>query len=301
VADQTLLNDTRDFWWTCVDRCVIRDKDLSPIDKTVYAVLCSFASTYERKCFPKVATIAAYARCSVRSNQESLTRLQSKKYLRRTPRYKNKRQLSSEYTLIGHRARNASPTRAHDVHQGGAPKAVAELESLELDTSLSEKREKFSPEARPSGGLYGTSNAKSQPTASTQYIPKATVELEEVPQVMRATAEYFLLKTGRKEITLRELSAIKALEKIHVPARVNHEIAKAVSRYEKRKRPLHTLTLEYIYESLKYQTSGRRGRSETQRALTSDDPYEKQRASDLKEWEASQQKALLEKYGGELP
>ncbi|MGI6078446.1 MAG: hypothetical protein ACOYCB_09865 [Fastidiosipilaceae bacterium] len=178
---------------------------------------------------------------------------------------------------------------------------MAELESLELDTSLSEKREKFSPEARPSGGLYGTSNAKSQPTASTQYIPKATVELEEVPQVMRATAEYFLLKTGRKEITLRELSAIKALEKIHVPARVNHEIAKAVSRYEKRKRPLHTLTLEYIYESLKYQTSGRRGRSETQRALTSDDPYEKQRASDLKEWEASQQKALLEKYGGELP
>lgn len=297
MADQTLRNDTRDFWWTCVDRCVIRDKDLSPIDKTVYAVLCSFASTYERKCFPKVATIAAYARCSVRSTQESLKRLQSKKYLRRTPRYKNKRQLSSEYTLIGHRARNASPTRAHDVHQGGAPKAVAELESLELDTSLSEKREKFFPEACPSGGLYETANAKSQ----TQYIPKSAVELEGVPQIMLATVEYFLLKTGRKEITPQELSALKALEKIHVPARVNHEIARAVARYEKLNRPLHSLTLEYIYESLKYQTSRRKCRSETQEVSTSEDPCEKQRAADLKEWEAKRQEALIEKYGGELP
>lgn len=288
MTDQTLLNDTRDFWWTCVDLCVIRDKDLSPIDKTVYAVLCSFASVGERKCFPKVAKIAAYAGCSVRSTQESLRRLQSKKYLRRNPRYKNKRQLSSEYILIGHRAGGASSARMHDVHQGDAANEVAELESLELDTSLSEKRKE------PAKARLKQTDVGADLEADLETALKA------VPQAMRATVEYFLLKTGRKEITLRELSAIKALEKIHVPARVNHEIAKAVSRYEKRKRPLHTLTLEYIYESLKYQTSGRRGRSETQRTLTSDDPYEKQRASDLKEWEASQQKALLEKYGGEL-
>lgn len=286
MADQTLLNDGRDFWWACVDICVIQDKNLSPVDKTVYAVLCTFASVNGRKCFPKVATIAENAGCSIRAVQESLKTLEAKGYLERNARYKEKQQLSSEYVIIGHK-RGAPHAGVQEVHQGGAPNVVPELEPYELYTSLSEKEEKPSDEDLPS-----QENNEIAEQENTEFV-----DIDEVPQVMRPSVEYFLLKTGRKGITPGELFAVKTLEKIHVPARVNQEIGKAVARYEKKKRLLSTLTLEYIYESLKYQTSGK-SKSKARKTQVKD-PYEEQRAADLKEWEKQQQAALIEKYGGE--
>jgi hypothetical protein len=78
---------------------------------------------------------------------------------------------------------------------------------------------------------------------------------EEAPPVMREAVDYFLLKTGRAGIQPEELSALRALEEIHTPARVNKEIAQAVERFERNGRSLSSLTLVYIYKSLQYQNS----------------------------------------------
>jgi hypothetical protein len=81
------------------------------------------------------------------------------------------------------------------------------------------------------------------------------VPLSDVPPAMRQVADYFLLKTKRTGITPGELSALRVLDEIHTPARINAEITTAVKRFEKNVNPLEKLTLEYIYESLKYQVS----------------------------------------------
>lgn len=280
-ANDIKVVDCRAFPFARVDIPVIMDSDLSTYEKMVYVALCTFASR-ANSCFPSVKTLAKAASCSARQVRRCLEGLEKRGLIRIHERMTEKGQSSNIYDILGAQGMTESQppmTGSHTPPDSESPRTIFS----ELDTtSLSEKEEPPSDEALPS-----QENAE-------------FVDIDEVPQVMRPTVEYFLLKTGRKGITPGELSAVKTLEKIHVPARVNQEIGKAVSRYEKKKRPLHTLTLEYIYESLKYQTSGWNGKSKTQRALTPDDPYEKQRASDLKEWESRQQQALLEKYGGDL-
>jgi len=78
---------------------------------------------------------------------------------------------------------------------------------------------------------------------------------DEAPPAMRETLDYFLLKTGRTGIEPEELSALRALEEIHTPARVNKEIAQAAERFGGNGKPLSSLTLVYIYRSLRHQNS----------------------------------------------
>jgi hypothetical protein len=78
---------------------------------------------------------------------------------------------------------------------------------------------------------------------------------DEAPPAMREALDYFLLKTGRTGIEPDELSALRALEEIHTPARVNKEIARAAERFGRNGKPLSSLTLVYIYKSLQYQNS----------------------------------------------
>jgi hypothetical protein len=112
--------------------------------------------------------------------------------------------------------------------------------------------------------------------------PNATDDLiapDEAPPAMRETLDYFLLKTGRTGIEPEELSALRALEDIHTPARVNKEIAQAVERFGRNGKPLPSLTLVYIYKSLQYQNSlkNAQDKSPPQRSAVEEnipDPYE---------------------------
>jgi hypothetical protein len=116
-----------------------------------------------------------------------------------------------------------------------------------------------------------------------QEIPPARsgydlVGLGDAPSAMRETLEYFLLKTGRTGIGHEELAALRALEGIHTPARVNKEIALAVDRFEKKGRHLSRLTLRYIYMSLRHQNSLKNVRRQSQPQMrakkeTIADPY----------------------------
>ncbi len=82
-----------------------------------------------------------------------------------------------------------------------------------------------------------------------------TCTLEDVPAAMKETAEFMLFKTGRKNFTFDEISALKKLLVIHYPARVQREITKVVDRFTKKNRSLATITFSYIYEALKNQRS----------------------------------------------
>jgi DNA-binding Lrp family transcriptional regulator len=112
--------------------------------------------------------------------------------------------------------------------------------------------------------------------------PKVTDDLitpDEAPPAMREALDYFLLKTGRTGIEPEELSALRALEEIHTPARVNKEIAQAVERFGRNGKLLSSLTLIYIYKSLQYQNSLKhtQGKSPPQKAESGEDmpdPYE---------------------------
>jgi len=52
--------------FTIIDRAVLMSEELDVYDKTVYAVLCSYASSTDRSCFPSYQTIAKKAGCSRR-------------------------------------------------------------------------------------------------------------------------------------------------------------------------------------------------------------------------------------------
>ena len=52
--------------FTIIDRAVLMSEDLSVYDKAVYSILCSYANSTDRSCFPSYQTIANKAGCSRR-------------------------------------------------------------------------------------------------------------------------------------------------------------------------------------------------------------------------------------------
>lgn len=241
------LRDERRFWFACIDIDVIRAKDLSVTDKVIYAVLCTYANVKEQTCFPKVKKIAEDAGCSDRSVQRSLKDLEEKGYITRTPRFLGKEQISTEYTIIGASEKPApkkeSPQTGGDrvtrSHRGGDRNIPPELDPKELDTLPT-----------------GEGDAPAEKNICEKEDPETeTVPLEDVPVIMQPTVRLLLLETGRKGINTSELACLKALEKAHLPARIQAEIQTALTRFRKNGRPLYELTFEYIFQALKHQKS----------------------------------------------
>jgi len=107
----------------------------------------------------------------------------------------------------------------------------------------------------PDIGALNMQNANDYSENDALFTP------DDVPEVMRECVDYFLLKTGRAGLRPEELSAVKALEIIHVPQRINREISKAIERFKEKCRSLMNLTFVYIYESLKFQNTRNTGAS----------------------------------------
>ena len=91
---------------------------------------------------------------------------------------------------------------------------------------------------------------------------KEAYTLEDTPDIMRTTAEFFLHKTGRQGLMWSEISALRQLAATQYPIRVQKEICTAVNRFLKRGQSLSALTFCYIAGSLKNQpTWGRKSRA----------------------------------------
>lgn len=294
-----IFDDQRDFWWACVDIAVLRDRTLSPIDKAVYAVLCTFAAIEGRLCYPSIGRLAQDTGCSERSVQASLRRLEEKGYIVRESRYKDRRQVSSQYRLLGHRGAPGAGGRVQEVHPGGASGAprtrTNELEPEDQNPSPSES-EVSSPEPRDGSDEKVGETSPEATSETPSREDRISIDLAGVPAAMKSTVELFLLKTGRRAVSSDELLALRQLDRYHVPSRIQTEIGKAVARYEQKGRPVASLTLEYIWESLQHQRSKPELRAAQVKRMA--DPAEKQRLDDLEEWEKEQQAELLAKYGG---
>jgi DNA-binding Lrp family transcriptional regulator len=93
-----------DFWFACVDIEVIKDNVLSPCDKAVFMAICAHADVKTRTTPIAVKSLAREVGCSERSVQNSIKMLMERGVLGRTERFKNGRQITSSYQVIGHNA-----------------------------------------------------------------------------------------------------------------------------------------------------------------------------------------------------
>ena len=263
------INDQRDFWFVIVDLCVWEDERLSTVEKAVYTALCTFASVEGRTCWPSTSAIAKRASCSDRSVNRALETLEEHGYLQITRRFKDNARIPSAYSIIGHKATGGCDT----VSQGVTTECRKELEPTEPDIkdTLSE----------------GAENA---PDEQDILLLEDEV-IKKIPAAVKETVEYLLLKTGRKGLLPEELAPIMALEKIHMPARIQREITKAAERFLKQGKPLSSLSFVYIYDSLKYQKSSKSARAQPIVTMPT--------AAENKTWEEQNLAALMAEFGSE--
>lgn len=271
------LTDDRLFWFCQVDIEVLRDPELSPTDKAVYAILCSFASVADRSGRPSIGTIAEATNCSKNTARTAIKNLVSRGVLVREERYCEGRQTSCLYKIIGVNAYRGSKSeggRVQILKGEGSKSGKAELEpkELELKDTLSE-----GAETAPDGQDTLLSEEES---------------IRKIPAAMKETVEYFLFKTGRVGLLPEELGPIMALEKIHVPARIQREITIATDRFIKQGKPLTALTFGYIYDSLKYQKSSKMARAQPK-------PEESVSTENIAwmAWEEQNKAALMAEFG----
>lgn len=169
---------------------------------------------------------------------------------------------------------NRSINYPYGVSEAYQPGRVEKENSEKDDEKISPEKNAEKESLKPSQEHENNFEVKSIPTekkverepSTNEYEEKSYQEdlkkpeselctLEDVPSAMKETAEYMLFKTGRKNFTFDEISALKKLLVIHYPARVQREITKVVDRFTKKKRSLATITFSYIYEALKNQRS----------------------------------------------
>ena len=284
------IEDRRDFWWVAVDLAVLRDKGISSSAKLIYAALCTFSLPRRRDAFPSVATLAEQAGVSERQARYALDELDEGGWIQRERRRGEKGEwLSTVYHLVGHRTERgperdtstncpASSEEMEPPVQGdGAPCADGVLHPVHNPTAHGAV-EVYKDIKTTVPSVLGGETPPRQEVATAE---EESLGPQDAPGAMRETVEFFLAKTGRRGISPGELSAVRALEAIHTPHRVQREISTAVSRFERAGRPPGTLTMEYVLEALKHQRSGSAARRGGARAASAPDPAALSRLADL--------------------
>lgn len=281
-TERDQLQDNRSFWWACVDIAVLRDPALPMSAKAIYAVLCTYASTDgKRVCFPSVGLLAESAGCSERTVQRALDELVQAGYVQRQERYKDNSQITSLYSIVGHRR----PEKAAD-EQGGV-------------TNCHPGGVKLSPRTKPENPINNTATQGDERPEINNEVEKCISSVQKpplfipakVPQAMIPTIEYLLLKTGRTGINGEEIGPIMALEKSHMPARIQKEISTAADRFMRKRRPLSELTFIYIFEAMKYQKPTKVFRDKNEAPATEKIP-------EKTEEELEYERYMAERFGG---
>ena len=280
------LADDRLFWFCQVDIEVLRDPELSPTDKAVYAILCSFASVADRSGRPSIGTIADATNCSKNTARTAIKNLVSRGVLVREERYCEGRQTSCLYKIIGVNAYRGSKSeggRVQILRGEGSKSDRQELEPKELD--LKDPSSKGAPAPDEQNSLSVDDESVS---VNEEPLPENDAALKKIPSAMQETVEFLLMKTGRSGLLPEEIGPIMALEKIHLPSRIQREISRAADRFKSKDKPLSSLTFVYIYDSLKFQQSKKTGKAE---------PKPPEMSEENKAWEAANLARMEEEFG----
>lgn len=289
LPEETItLADDRLFWFCQVDIEVLRDPELSPTDKAVYAILCSFASVADRSGRPSIGTIADATNCSKNTARSAIKNLVSRGVLVREERYCDGRQTSCMYKIIGVNAYRGSKSeggRVQILKGEGSKNDRQELEPKELDLKdPSSKGAEAPDEQNPFSPDEDAVSVNEEPL----FMDDAA--LKKIPSAMQETVEFMLLKTGRKGLLPEELGPIMAMEKIHLPSRIQREISRAADRFKSKGKVLSSLTFVYIYDSLKYQQSKLKKTAKAE-------PKQPEMSEDDKAWEAANLAKMEAEFG----
>ena len=273
---------SKDFWYASVDINVIRDKKLSQTAKFIFTVLCTFAGLKGRGCWPSNKVLADIADVSERTVIRAYKELEERGVISRSARFKDKAQITSYTQIIGHNApcyEDEESTPA--ISDGSDTRDLKPSTPMADRTRISEQdiKDSLTWEAElPNLGDVSISRkvfadilinramhtAQKSQTGQTfrSKNPKEVYTLEDAPDIMKTTAEFFLRKTGRQGLMWPEISALRKLAATQYPVRVQKEICTAVNRFLKRGQSLGTLTFGYIAGSLENQpTWGRKPRA----------------------------------------
>lgn len=242
------VQDNLEFWYCRVDMAAFVDEALSIYDSHVYAALCTFAAAQGEDCFPSVRTLAKRAKCSERQTRMSLRVLEERGYITTTPQSGG----VNLYTLTRNKRVSSTPAESAGGSASGAGDPGTPCrQTISNELKPFNENKDYSPSGREAS-LPGDTPPVDEPEPES---PGECLPVSEAPAAMKSTAEYLLLKTGRKGLTEGEISALRRLNANQYPARVQTEIDKAVDRFGRLRRPLQTLTFEYISDSLANQAS----------------------------------------------
>jgi len=232
------MSNEADFWFARVDIDVAKDKELSITAKFIFTILCIFADKDKRGCWPSNETVADTAGVSESTLLRAYKELEARGVISRESRFKNGQQTSSYTLIVGHNA----PCYGGVIDDGAGVSCMTDrTRTNEQDIKDSLTREAELPER--------------------EEIPEAPAESfspEDAPEIMRSTAEYLLLKTGRKSLTENEISALRELSANQYPSRVQKEIDRACERFRRNGNKLETLTFCYIAGALRSQPTLKR-------------------------------------------
>ena len=246
MSEQTarISNNEQDFWFARVDAEVVRDKELSLTARLIFTVLCTFADKDKRGCWPSNEAVAEAAGVSKSTVIRAYKELEARGVIARSERFNKAEggQTSSYTRIVGHNAScydgvaPATPPRSTDAMPPVAPMTHGtRINEQELKDSLTGEAE--------------------LPASDSPANPEEVCTPDDAPDIMRPTAEYLLLKTGRQGLTWDEVMALRKLSATQYPNRVQKEIDKTIARFRRKDRPLSTLTFKYIAGSLEHQPS----------------------------------------------
>ena len=241
------LRPSKDFWWACVDVAVLCDKTLSQSAKFIFSILCIFATTNNRGVWPSNETVADIAGVSVATVKRAYKELEARGVIARLERFDEKDggQTSSYTRIVGYNA------PCYD--EGGSPMTYPPFTNeLPPSSPMSHKEYHMNNKDSFTRGADLPTSEK-LPTA-----PAESFSPEDAPEIMRSTAEYLLLKTGRKTLTENEISALQELSANQYPSRVQKEINRACERFRRNGNDLGTLTFCYIAGALRSQPTLKR-------------------------------------------
>ena len=264
------------FKFTKPENVVMFDNDITSTAKVVYCAIMKHMNSKTRKCNLYVKTIAQEVSRSVRTVQRSLTQLINKNLIIRTERYgADGRNLASCFTVTGPSSGFYSPDAeirvSKPAHETRASKNDPS-DASETETTAEKGVVDMSPTGGTSGGLINytkdnyitlkgedTLPSSGENSQEIKQDPEQEKEdpdvptLKHVPEIMRTTARYLLLRTGRKCLEWYEIPLLQFLASCHKPGRVQKEIDKACEIFIKKGRKLITLSFRYIAACLKKQ------------------------------------------------
>ena len=279
--DIEVQRSSSDFWFACVDIDVVRDSSLSLTVRGIYSIICSYASITNRSCWPTLETLAKDAGTSKSTVQRALKELIDKGIIVRQDRFDEKRQISSKILIVGFHASCYNEPETVSDHFVDPTEMVNGVAPMTMGGSTDDQRG-YSPMTNrtiPKNDIYYSKegaglpnstdpdNEKNQKNVDKAVNPDSVEKFtpDNAPEIMKATAELLLLKTGRKYLAWEEILALRELSASQMPARVQKEIDKACERFKRQGKPLSSLRFEYIASALRNQpTRGKKAQNKSQ-------------------------------------